>query len=182
MSEEIWKNVVGFPAYQVSNIGRVRNTKNGKLLKGFLCKRGYPKVGLSNGDKCKMKFIHRILAEAFIPNPDGKTEINHIDGVKDNCRLENLEWVTRSENMIHAFGIGLCKPSDKQKEMLSRMSRTKIGAKHHGSKKVIDISTGRIYPSITEAAASVGFSMKYVSLMLLNYKPNKTSLRFSNPF
>lgn len=106
--KEIWKDVKGFEGlYQVSNIGNVRRKKH--LL--FKTLRNYYGVKLcKNNIKC-FKYIHRLVAEAFIPNPDNKPQVNHIDGNKLNNNVNNLEWVTISENGKHAYKIGLEKPT-----------------------------------------------------------------------
>ena len=99
---EQWIDVSNFPDYQVSNHGRVKNKKTGKVLKTHL-NRGYLRVGLYEGKIRKYKLVHRLVAEAFIPNPNNYKYINHVDGRKTNNTIKNLEWVTATENMIHAY-------------------------------------------------------------------------------
>ena len=111
--QEIWKDIKGFEGkYQISNLGRVkslqRNGRPERILRLNLIK-GYAYTTLSNGsrgNKKKLK-VHRLVAEAFIPNPHNKSEVNHIDGDKRNCKVENLEWVTHQENCKHAYETGL---------------------------------------------------------------------------
>ena len=92
--------------YSISNIGLVRNDKKDKILKMREYK-GYLRVGLTHNGKQKEFLIHRLVAIAFIPNPENKPEVNHINGVK-SCNYDyNLEWVTRTENQIHAVKNGL---------------------------------------------------------------------------
>lgn len=102
--KEIWKDIKGYEGlYQVSNIGRVRiivsrrRSTVGHIMKPWL-KRGYLKVGLVKDGVQHNHFIHRLVAETFIPNPLNKPQVNHIDEVKTNCSVENLEWVTNKEN------------------------------------------------------------------------------------
>lgn len=95
---EIWKNIDDYPDYQVSNLGNVKNIKTGKLLKGSVNYLGYPYVYLRKGGKPKIKTIHRLVAEHFIPNPENKPEIDHINTDRTDYRIENLKWVTRKEN------------------------------------------------------------------------------------
>ena len=97
---ENWKKVEGYEAYEVSDLGRVR--RGGRVLKVNPDKDGYLLISLYKDDVRKRKSIHRLVGEAFIPNPEGKPTINHIDHDRANNRLENLEWATRSEQKIHS--------------------------------------------------------------------------------
>lgn len=111
MKTEIWKPIVGFEGlYEVSNIGRVkslkRNTTSGRVLSQAL-NRGYMSVVLCKNGKHYNAKVHRLVAMAYIQNPNKKKEVNHIDGNKTNNRAENLEWVTASENAKHARLKGL---------------------------------------------------------------------------
>lgn len=110
--KETWKDIEGFEGlYQVSDLGRVRSLGiRGRIRSLSLTKDGYPKVRLIHKGKDKTARVHRLVAEAFIPNPEGKDTVNHIDGNKENNRVSNLEWVDRSEQMYHAYRLGL-KPS-----------------------------------------------------------------------
>ena len=106
---ELWKDIKGYEGkYQVSNIGRVRNT-SGKVLTQKTQNRGYRHVLLSNGKgKFKSKLVHRLVADAFVPNPNGFPIVNHIDENKKNNCSNNLEWCTQSENMRRHFAIHEC--------------------------------------------------------------------------
>lgn len=115
--EEIWKDIEGYEGkYQVSNLCRIRSLdrkvgnyiKEGKILKPFSNRCGYLQVDLFDSSiNRKSKTIHRLVAETFIPKIEGKNEINHIDGNKNNNSINNLEWCTRLENLTHARNIGL---------------------------------------------------------------------------
>lgn len=101
---EKWLNIHGFTCYQVSDLGRIKSTKFNKsrILKPHKRRHGYLAVEL-NG---RAYSIHRLVATAFLMNPDNKTDVNHKNGVKyDNC-VDNLEWTTHAENMKHSFKIG----------------------------------------------------------------------------
>ncbi len=104
MSEvETFVEIEGFEKYEVSNLGKVRNIKSGRVLKPFLTKNGYLMHLLYENNKHKQKhlYLHRIIATAFIDNPGEKTQVNHIDENKTNNDLSNLEWCTVKENNIH---------------------------------------------------------------------------------
>lgn len=119
MKEE-WKPVVGYEnQYEISNLGKVRsvtraiNNKHGRksVVKGINKKTSFTRLGYENVSLCKggieKKFyIHRLVAQSFIPNPDGKETVNHMDGIKSNNCVSNLEWLTQKENVRHSFDSG----------------------------------------------------------------------------
>lgn len=107
--EEEWNCVKGYEGlYQISNFGKVKSSYKKIILKMSLNKDGYYQVVLyKHSLKPKHKLVHILVGEHFIPNPDKKSELNHIDCIKTNNMFTNLEWSTRQENMEHAKNMGL---------------------------------------------------------------------------
>lgn len=103
--EEIWKTIEDYPQFEVSSCGNMRRIATGKVLKLNINKQGYLVVCVSLGKKGTYKSfkVHREVARAFIPNPENKPQVNHIDGDKLNPHVTNLEWATASENIVHAY-------------------------------------------------------------------------------
>lgn len=171
--DEIWKDVIGYEGcYQVSNLGglksisrkvkgRVGNIviKKEKVMKQPLSSGAYVRVSLCKNGSVKSFSLHRLIAEAFILNPENKPQVNHINGVKSDNRLDNLEWSTVSDNSKHAIGLGLITMS-------------------HIKKKVINTQSGRIYSSATEANNETNYSISYLCAMLGGIKKNKTNLKY----
>ena len=122
------------PDYEVSNLGNVRNKKTGTIRKQT-DRNGYRKVRLNNKDES----IHRLVADTFFDGDHSDLQVNYIDGNKSNNFLGNLEWVTPSENVSHAFRTGLKKPTGGPPRI-----------------QVIDVSTGKIYDSLIECAKDIG--------------------------
>lgn len=172
MQSEIWKPVVGYEGlYEVSNTGKVRSLERittvgrrgiGKELKQYLLPCGYLDVSLSNSGKIKHKRVHRLVADAFCENPDGKDEVNHIDGNKKNNSASNLEWVTAAENKRHC------------REVLGKINRNPNteAANNACKKRVRCIDTGAEYESITYAAKAIGVAQSSLSTHLLGKKQN----------
>jgi hypothetical protein len=141
-NKEIWKDIVGWEGlYIVSNLGNIRSLDRkvasgrpgeGRLMKGKerkpLLNKGYLSINLidKKTGKSTRNSVHRFVAEAFIPNPDNKLTVNHIDGNKSNNTISNLEWATYSENAAHAIKTGLkknFKMTDEQKKHLSIIAK-----------------------------------------------------------
>jgi hypothetical protein len=107
---EIWKPVVDYEGlYEISNLGEIRSLFRYKKTLNQVLTKGYLIVSLFKDKKQKTTRVHRIVAKAFVLNPDNKPQINHINGIKTDNKPENLEWCTTKENTQHAHRIGLCK-------------------------------------------------------------------------
>ena len=112
--------------YEISETGVLRNAKTKKIVNGSTEKNGYQRVRIENKELGRVvrTTIHRLVAEAFIPNPEGKPQVNHIDMNKQNNNVSNLEWVTCSENMKHAYmnGVGVYELSECRNRHKKRVS------------------------------------------------------------
>lgn len=107
---ETWKQILECPKYEVSNLGNIRHIKTGKLRKVTTESKLYDYIGLENTHgKIKQYRIHRLVALAFINNPENFPIVNHIDGNKNNNKASNLEWCNYSYNTLHAYKNGLIK-------------------------------------------------------------------------
>lgn len=148
MKEE-WRDIKNYEGYyQVSSLGEVRSlnrliktgtgyrTKRGQKINGVISNRGYVNQRLWKDGKMKNILEHRLVANAFIPNPNNLPEINHKDGNKLNNTVKNLEWVSRSQNIIHAFETGLEKP---KKSIITKTTFDNIVSEISEGCKVKDI-------------------------------------------
>lgn len=139
---EQWKEILESTNYSISNYGNVKNDITGKILKGRLCKNGYLQVSIKiqNDNKFHNRYIHRLVCQYWVENPENKLEVNHKDGNKQNNNYENLEWVTASENQKHRHSIGITKTSNR-----------KIAKINPKTKEIL-----QIYNSIKEATIAEG--------------------------
>jgi hypothetical protein len=112
--EDDWRIIPGFENYIISKEGVVFSLSSNRIKKIQYNSRSYPYVKLSNKNGSQNISIHRLLAILYVDNPYNKPEVNHKDGNKANFSLSNLEWVTKSENSIHAFSTGLSKVENKE--------------------------------------------------------------------
>ncbi|WP_141431920.1 HNH endonuclease [Bacillus sp. 03113] len=126
---EVWRNLNGIVEngenYALSTCGNVVNITTGLALKPSQKRSGYCQVVLQRNKKRRYYVVHRLVAIAFLENPDNKAMVNHIDGVKTNNHVSNLEWVTPSENNIHAIKTGLVN-IEKQTEILVKFNSQEV--------------------------------------------------------
>lgn len=184
---EIWKDIKGYEGkYQVSNLGNVKSlldkqlNKREKILKPSFNDKGYLRVYLSKESKKATKTIHRLVAETFIPNLENKKTVNHIDGNKTNNRVDNLEWLSNTENQRHAWELGLKKGlkgdknpmygknlSNETKLKISETLKGKMAGEKHpmygkkgsdspNSKRVICLNNKKVFDCIKLAAKELG--------------------------
>jgi hypothetical protein len=160
--DEIWIDVEGYEGlYQVSNKSRVRSfvkNKEGVVLKQTKEGCGYLQIQFNKNGKMKHNKVHRMVAKAFVPNPGNKPFVNHINGIKTDNRIENLEWVTGSENIKHAHREGLKIPTQLGKS----------GKLHHRSKPVISINQTAVieHESASLCAKYLGVHSSRINLAL----------------
>lgn len=152
---DMWSKIKGFPNYSVSDDGKVRNDRRGKPK--ALNKRpdGYLGVDLyGNGHRTTAK-VHRLVGDAFLPNPDGLPQINHKDGNKYNNSVDNLEWVSAEDNMKHAVKNGLWHPS------YGMLGKENPNAGRPGIRVRI-IETGEEFQSITDCAEAINGNDRHI--------------------
>jgi len=163
MNEEVWMPVVGLEdKYLVSNCGRFFSKISNKIMKQQKDKDGYCLISL---DK-KIRRAHRLVASAFLPNPDDLPQINHKDGNKENNCVDNLEWCNNSYNMKHRFrvlkqipyNLGKKMPDEFRKHLSEIRKGTQTLGDNRNAKKVRCIETGKEYSCAREAELEIGVS------------------------
>lgn len=145
--------------YRVTSGGDIYNIKTGRKLKPWIDKQGYYTIRLAGS---KNLYVHRIVAQLFIPNPENKKEVNHKDGIKTNNSISNLEWLTRNQNIQHAYDIGIMHGPLGHKN--------KIGTLHHNVKlteaQVLEIRKIGKNKTLKELSEVYKVSFKTISKIL----------------
>ena len=146
------EDIKGFLGYKIDVLGRVYSYKNNRwgfgcemkeINTSFKTKKGYRYVRFYYNNKKYVKFIHRLVAQAFIPNPLNKPQVNHINGIKTDNRADNLEWVTNIENMTHARELGLFNNAiEKMKVKVNKLSLDGVFLKTYNSVREASIDVG----------------------------------------
>ena len=157
------KQIEDFDSYSVDKQGNVHSTKGkGRILAPRQNRGGYFSVSLRRHKKSHSKKIHRLVALAFLPNPKNKSDVNHKNGIKTDNRVENLEWMTRAENMQHAVNSGLKICSEETKRKISKALK---GHKHseETKRKIGDGNRGKILTIETRQKISAGNKGKIIT-------------------
>lgn len=139
---EQWRQIKECPDYDVSEDGKIKNRKTGRIMKTQVNERGYEHVCLRVNKRQVDKKVHRLVADSFYDGDHSGLDVNHIDGNKLNNHISNLEFCTRQTNIRHAFDSGLKRPS--------RMIKVRV------------IETGKEYESIRECARSIGVDQSMI--------------------
>jgi hypothetical protein len=159
MLEEIWKDIKDYEGiYQVSNLGRIRNIEYNWLKAPSLHKGKYLRIQLYKDGKCKYCRVHRLVAEAFIPNPDNKKEINHKDLNASNNNVDNLEWINSEDNITHYMN------SDKYRNYLPISKKKKLVHAYQLEKLLKSIST-ETDPIYTEF---INYTLNFINILKRN--------------
>jgi hypothetical protein len=164
-----------YPGYEIFENGQIFSIKSSRFLKHLLSKStGYFMVVLYNKDGSKRKTVHRLLAQHFIDNKGNKPQVNHINGIRTDNRIENLEWVTCSENLKHLWKIG------SGKNTLAAVRKNSVKARavawEKNRKKVRDIYTNEVFGSLSEAAYVYNFCPSNLGKRLSGKLKNTTTL------
>ncbi len=165
---EIYKDILDYEGrYYVSNLGNIKSSPKEHRrkeieLKKIPLKLGYLTVDLCKNKKTKKFLVHRLVALAFLPNSENKPQVNHINGIKTDNRVENLEWVTRSENQKHAIDIGL-RSTKGEKNSQSKLNEKSVLKILHDKRPYKEISKEYNISIYTVSDIKRGYSWTHVT-------------------
>lgn len=160
-----WKTIEAWPRYEVSKTGQVRNSETGHTLKTRPDKDGYRIATLSIQGRRLTAKVHRLVAEAFVLNPNQKPCVNHINGDKTDNRAENLEWCTPGENILHSYRV------------LARKSTHAEGC-GRPKRRVLCEDTGEVFESAMDAARAVAGQQGPLSAVCRGERPTYKGKRW----
>lgn len=175
MNDEIWQDIPDWSGYQVSNLGRVKSLSRLKnygkvramskeiILKHCVSGSRYCYVNLSNGVSQKIFPVHRLVANAFLVNPENKRTVNHKDGIKTNNRVSNLEWMTHSENHLHAYRNNIRKKPQPPMGINSKYSKSVVQILSNGDKVKWDC--------VSDITRKLGYSQGNISSVCRGIRP-----------
>lgn len=147
-----WQTIDEFPNYEISITGLVRNTSNDYIKKPTLRKDGYLMVNLGHNT---LRYVHRLMGDTYLENPDGKRTVNHKNGNKQDNRLENLEWMTHGENNKHAYDTGLKAGAVQKTAIPIQAMNIRTGeVREFQSQRQASIQLGLAVTSITQCKVS----------------------------
>lgn len=169
------REIKDYPNYRITENGIVINIKTNKNVKQQIDKDGYLRVCLYNKNLRTKQFVHRLVANAFIPNLSNLPQVNHINGNKQDNRVENLEWVTPKENMVKAVETGLfenVRKKQRKNAVKNNLSKYHILANEATKKKVIQCDknnkTINTFNSISDAGRETGIAITSISYVCNN--------------
>jgi hypothetical protein len=169
-----------FPKYYIDKDANVYSSLTNKVLKPGLDTKGYKQVNLSKNGKVYTCRVHRLVAKTFIPNTDNKPCINHINGIRTDNRIDNLEWCTKSENAIHAYNTGLFVVTENMRNVGRTAGKINCKKAQESNKKpVLHTEYGIFYESAKEAAEILGIKYASIKYYLSNLSKNNKSLVYA---
>jgi hypothetical protein len=183
---ENWKKIEGYDYYEISDTGTIRSLekqvyrsrfptgryiKKARILKAGLNTHGYPQIALTgNNGKRNWFQIHRLVATCFMTNTENKKTIKHKNGIKTDNRVENLEWMSQRENLLHSFRVLGRKPS--------KTGLGKTGAKNVKSKPVLCITNGKVYEGLSEAGRELNININNISAVCKGKRSHTCGYQF----
>ncbi len=182
-----WRTIEGYPEYRVSSEGDVESCKNNRhgvsdeyhaIRQRVNPQTGYKQCSITDGEKVKTLNVHREVAKAFIPNPDNKPEVNHIDGNKLNNNIDNLEWATYSENGKHAYKHGLMISHLTEEDMIRGRQLGLPKAIEATRKPIRIVETGEEFRSINDCARTIHGSQQNIVKCLKGLRHTHKGLHF----